>query len=427
MIAKRLTYQPLSSSDQPLWVDLPLSKSIAARHLILTSICQQDQFIPEVSSSEDTPQDLLALSNALDAFVSGETAINVRESGTAMRLMLAYIAARAKQAIRLSGTARQHDRPISSLVDALKLLGADIQYLEKDGYPPLLIYPSELKGSSIVVDASKSSQYLSALLLIAPLLKSSSFKIRPLNGLIASKPYALITIAVMKEYGFIWEEQADLFVYRGQTSTNRGQSINIERDWSAASYWYMLQVLHPENKILLGGISLTSLQGDSTLLIKLYQTLGVISKEIPQGIELIPGKQVDRSIIEINCNEQPDLVPTLVATLIALEQAFRIKGITHLRLKESDRIQALATELRKIGVQLQTEQDTIAWDGTQQIMSTKAPVTLKSYRDHRVVMALAPLMAKYSPYGVLIDDVECVSKSYPAYWRELTKLGYNLN
>ena len=394
---------------------------------MLSAICKRN--IPSLGEHiESIPRDLIDLVKALTDFDEGKTVINVAESGTAMRFMLSYISVHTQSKIRLEGTGRQHERPIKPLVDALLQLGCNITYLEKPGYPPLLIEPAEIAPKPIKLDASKSSQYLSSLLLLTPLIEDKAFSIEPIGGMIASRPYIDITIEILREYGFHWQYIDGVF--RVASIPEKHLNINnlqLEGDWSAASYFYMLQRLHPAESIQLKNLIIPSLQGDSKLLIKLYLDLGVITTEVENGIRLSLGKGRNTTeAIVVSCNQQPDLVPALVATFIGLNQRFRIEGIAHLRLKESDRIAALTTEISKLGIDLKANDDSLEWDGQSSQRLIAEPFKLSTYQDHRIAMALAPLMASRNKLGVIIDNPECVSKSFPSYWAEIEKLGYTL-
>ncbi len=426
MVEKILIYKK-SEIKGTKEISLPLSKSIGARHLMLSAICKRN--VPSLGEHiEAIPRDLIDLVKALKDFDEGKTVINVAESGTAMRFMLSYISVHTQRKIRLEGTGRQHERPIKPLVDALLQLGCNITYLEKTGYPPLLIEPAEIAPKPIKLDASKSSQYLSSLLLLAPLIEDKAFSIEPIGGMIASRPYIDITIEILREYGFHWQYIDGVFRVASIPENHLNiNNLQLEGDWSAASYFYMLQRLHPAESIQLKNLIIPSLQGDSKLLIKLYLDLGVITTEVENGIRLSLGKGRNTTeAIVVSCNQQPDLVPALVATFIGLNQRFRIEGIAHLRLKESDRIAALTTEISKLGIDLKANEDSLEWDGQSSQRSITEPFKLSTYQDHRIAMALAPLMASRNKLGVIIDNPECVSKSFPSYWAEIEKLGYTL-
>ena len=426
MAEKILTYRSLEVKGTKE-ISLPLSKSIGARHLMLSAICKRNVFSLG-EHIESIPRDLIDLVKALTDFDEGKTVINVAESGTAMRFMLSYISVHTQSKVRLEGIGRQHERPIKPLVDALLQLGCNITYLEKTGYPPLLIEPAEITPKSIKLDASKSSQYLSSLLLLAPLIKDKAFSIEPIGGMIASRPYIDITIEILREYGFHWQYIDGVF--RVASILEKHLNINnlqLEGDWSAASYFYMIQRLHPAESIQLKKLIIPSLQGDSKLLIKLYQDLGVITTEVENGVRLSPGKGRNTTeAIVVSCNQQPDLAPALVATLIGLNKRNSKERKSQLRIKESNRLYSLTTEISKLGIDLKANEDSLEWDGQSSQRSITEPFKLSTYQDHRIAMALAPLMASRNKLGVVIDNPECVSKSFPSYWAEIEKLGYTL-
>lgn len=426
---------PDISQPKDLAFRLPLSKSLEARHLMLRAIggaSSQDSVAPD----NELPQDIKALQTALYSASIGDKHINVGESGTAMRMMLAYLAATAQSNTVLEGEARQHERPIAPLVDALKSLGANIAYLQKEGYPSLLISPSQLVAREVILDASISSQYLSALLLIAPLVEGTNYAIDTRSRGIASRPYAEMTRALMLEYNYLWQEQEGLYHYLGKaTKPTQAISPRSEADWSAASYAYMLlclgqrEVQQASLSLRLDGLEIDSLQGDSTLLPTLFETLGVYTQNLNHSIRLGLQTRETTDLITLNCQDTPDLVPALTASFIAQQQAFRLNGIAHLRHKESDRLAVLQQELRKVGINLGVTNDSLFWDGYHDtgIINADNPIHLDPHQDHRIAMALAPLMAKLLPQGVVVLNADSVEKSFPHYWAEITKLGYTSN
>lgn len=409
---------------------LPPSKSIEARRLILASL----RGLPLTcysGTASNLPDDLVVLREALLALEQGESTISVGESGTAMRFMLAYIAARTTNAVQLLGMGRQHERPIKPLVDALRLLGADITYIKTEGYPPLLIKPSKLKAQRIELDASKSSQYLSALLLIAPLIEGEGYSIDTSRYGLTSLPYALITIKEMRDAGFIWQQNGLLFSYQSTSVARVSCCPRIEADWSAASYAYLLMSILDKNlagyttELRLPNLVNSSSQGDSKVLTTIYEALGVRTTIETGGVMLSLMEAESDSPIVLDCRNTPDLVPALVASMVANGRRFTLTGVAHLRIKESNRLEALQTELDKVGVRLTVDDDSISWDGERNpIQSLDVPLILNPHHDHRIAMALAPLMAKLSPLGVIVDDADCVTKSYPMYWQEIEKLDY---
>lgn len=427
---------PLLNGDS---ISLPPSKSIAARMLILRAL--QDSFtIPDTYAPATLPEDLYHLSVALSLSRQSSTqVISVGESGTAMRFMLAYLCAKpCTEDIRLEGEGRQHQRPIAPLVDALRSLGARIDYIEQEGYPPLLIHPCRLTAQSIELDASESSQYLSALLLIAPLVTGEQeYKIKLLKeGNLASAPYVEITRSCMRQEGFIWQQTGDVFSYTSEEtkSTERLEDMFVEGDWTAVSYVYLLSLLSQysgvgsTSSLYVKNMSLPSIQGDCQVLVDIARRLGVDTERDSKGIRLISHRgRLLPSNMELDCYDTPDLVPTLVAMLLTLKIPFTLRRVAHLRLKESDRLMALVQECSKIGFDLIEGEQTLSWDGTRREYPQGAPIRLETYGDHRIAMALAPLFASLHQGGVEVQNPEVVKKSFPSYWSLLTSVGYRIN
>ena len=399
---------------------LPPSKSLWARVLLLDVL--QDK-LPYLEFAEGTPQDILALHAALRTYQEGAEEINVSESGTAMRFICAYLAVTTQRPVRLSGTGRQHERPIAPLVEALRSQGAKIAYLNHEGYPPLLIEPSTFAWQGCELDASSSSQYLSALLLLAPALPVG-FQVDTRRYGLASRPYALMTIAQLREQGFIWEEEpSGLFCYRGKKEEDSRSTSPFERgyeaDWSAASYAYALLSLLPiGSTIELSGLALPSLQGDAAYLVQLFEQLGVHTEKTEAGICIThtteEGKHAPFTAHMSHC---PDLVPAVVSALIGRSEAFTLSGVAHLRIKESDRLQALADELAKLGVKLTLGPDSLSWDGKTPLSVHSSAPSLSPHGDHRIAMALA-LLALRVP-KLRMQEPEVVAKSFPHFWQEV--------
>ena len=399
---------------------LPPSKSLWARALLLDAL--QDK-LPYLEFAEGTPQDILTLHAALRTYQEGAEEINVSESGTAMRFICAYLAVTTQRPVRLSGTGRQHERPIAPLVEALRSQGAKIAYLNHEGYPPLLIEPSTFAWQGCELDASSSSQYLSALLLLAPTLPIG-FEVDTRRYGLASRPYALMTIAQLREQGFIWEEASSgLFRYRGKMEEDSRSTSPLDRgyeaDWSAASYAYALLSLLPiGSTIELSGLALPSLQGDAAYLVQLFEQLGVHTEKTEAGICIThtteEGKHAPFTAHMSHC---PDLVPAVVSALIGRSEAFTLSGVAHLRIKESDRLQALADELAKLGVKLTLGPDSLSWDGKTPLSVHSSAPSLSPHGDHRIAMALA-LLALRVP-KLRMQEPEVVAKSFPRFWQEV--------
>ena len=399
---------------------LPPSKSLWARALFLDALRGK---LPHFDFAEGTPLDILALHAALHACQEGADEINVSESGTAMRFVCAYLAVTTQHPVRLSGTGRQHERPIAPLVEALRSQGAKITYLNHEGYPPLLIEPCTFTWQGCELDASSSSQYLSALLLLTPALPVG-FRVDTRCYGLASRPYALMTIAQLREQGFIWEEESSgLFCYQGKKEEDScGASPHdrgYEADWSAESYAYALLSLLPvSSTIKLSGLTLPSLQGDAAYLVQFFEQLGVLTEKTGDGIRITHTEQrPSRVCFTAHMSDCPDLVPAIVTALVGRGAAFRLSGVAHLRIKESDRLQALADELAKLGVKLTLGPDSLSWDGKTPLTAHGSAPTLSPHGDHRIAMALA-LLALRVP-KLRMQEPEVVAKSFPCFWQEV--------
>lgn len=409
--------QVLTKATHGTW-RLPASKSLWARALLLEAITQQGH-IKREALPLDIPEDIRALQEALVAYDQGATEINVGESGTAMRFMTAYLAATASRPLTLSGLGRQHQRPIAPLVTALRELGAHISYLEEEGYPPLQFTPGTHFGGLAHLDASSSSQYLSALLLLCPRMKVG-YTIDTREEHIASYPYALMTLEQLRAYGYLWEEAPrGYFSYLGQREVTTPPPL-YEADWSAASYAYALSSLLPiGSTIKLQGLSLPSLQGDATHLVHIFKLLGIDTEPTEGGIMITQrGKPTpSHEPLALHMNECPDLVPAVVVALVGKNIPFILTGVAHLRIKESDRLQALSDELAKLGVRLSLGKDSLVWDGTTPLVSDYTDSTLSPHGDHRIAMALS-LLALRLP-SLRMEHPEVVGKSFPNFWREV--------
>lgn len=412
---------------------LPVSKSLVARTLVL-SYLEGRSTLP-ATETQALPEDIRALHTAIAELRQGRTDISVRESGTAMRLMAAAIAATTSHhPVRLYGLGRQHERPIAPLVDALRALGADIAYLDQEGFPPLSIRPSRLQARTVELDASASSQYLSALLLIAPVIEGTGYSIHLGSAGLTSAPYAEMTRQMMAQAGYHWTVEGRVYRYAGRSTS--GHDFPIERDWTAASYAYLLMTLATKpsaesqpQSLLLEGLRLPSLQGDSLHLPSIAQHLGIRTEVMPDAIRLTHATSRPTTFplpLAYDCQACPDLVPTIVAMAIGSGCALKLHGVATLRLKESDRLMALANECASLGVILTIGHDQLSWDGRRTPMDSSEPLRLRTYADHRIAMALAPLMSALHPGGVVVEDADVVGKSFPNYWDVLRAFGYQL-
>lgn len=399
-------------------INLPSSKSISNRALVISAMAGSSYQPQNLSDCDDTEVIIAALKDMPDV-------INIKAAGTAMRFMTAYLAATANNGEHtITGTERMQNRPIAILVDALRYLGADITYEKKEGYPPLHIKGKALEGGHLEVVGNISSQYISALLMIGPILKNG-LELK-LTGEIASRPYIDLTLWTMKEYGADAEwTDVDTITVKPQPYKEL-TDYTIENDWSASSYWYEMMALNcnPDSVIKLEGLMDNSKQGDSVVKY-IFSLLGVKSEfENRDSISNITLK-AHRCLLprfDYDFTGSPDLAQTIVVACCALGVKFKFTGLASLKIKETDRIEALKTELKKVGYIIRDENDnTLIWDG-ETCEPTFEPID--TYEDHRMALAFAPLAFKFSQ--IEINNPEVVSKSYPHYWEDLKKVGFEI-
>ena len=391
-------------------VQLPASKSISNRALILNALSYSPYDIQNLSDCDDTEVMVKALNSDSRDF-------DIKAAGTAMRFLTAFLSKIVGE-WTITGTERMKNRPIKLLVDALNSLGARIEYMEKEGYPPLRIFGSALQGGEISLAGGVSSQYISALLMIAPLMEKGLTL--HLEGNIISRPYINLTLQLMEQFGVkaIWNGQTIKILPQEYKPIR----FTVESDWSAASYWYTIMALSKNAEIELLGLFKNSLQGDAAGA-KLFAQLGVGTTFTDRGVMLKYNGNVTKKLIYNFVNE-PDLAQTFVVTCVLLNIPFRFTGLQSLKIKETDRIEALKTELRKLGYLLTDSNDSILeWNGER--CEPEADPIIATYEDHRMAMAFAPA-ALVLPKGLKVADPEVVTKSYPAYWEDLRKAGFAL-
>ena len=393
-------------------IDLPASKSISNRVLLLNALCATPGRLSNLAQCDDTDAVLSALAQP-DA-----SEVNIGAAGTAMRFLTAYFATREGREVVIDGTERMRQRPIGVLVDALRQLGADIEYVEAEGYPPLKITGTRLHGGALTVSGSVSSQYITAILLIAPVIGGITLTIK---GEIMSRPYIDMTLALMARYGVKaeWRENV-IHVPAGEYTA---LDFTVEADWSAASYWWAMQAIVPQSRISLKGLEPQSLQGDSRIA-ELMSQMGVTGNWCGRYLDL-------RSNGGVGCccstfadlSDTPDIAQTLVVMLCLMGRPFRITGLRTLRIKETDRLEALRTELRKLGYVVKVEgDDAISWHF--ETTAAEASPHICTYHDHRMAMAFAPAAIRFP--GLIIDDAQVVSKSYPLFWEHLRQAGFKI-
>ncbi|MCI7032140.1 MAG: 3-phosphoshikimate 1-carboxyvinyltransferase [Bacteroidales bacterium] len=393
-------------------IDLPASKSISNRVLLLNALCATPGRLSNLAQCDDTDAVLSALAQP-DA-----SEVNIGAAGTAMRFLTAYFATREGREVVIDGTERMRQRPIGVLVDALRQLGADIEYVEAEGYPPLKITGTRLHGGALTVSGSVSSQYITAILLIAPVIGGITLTI---EGEIMSRPYIDMTLALMARYGVKaeWRENV-IHVPAGEYTA---LDFTVEADWSAASYWWAMQAIVPQSRISLKGLEPQSLQGDSRIA-ELMSQMGVTGNWCGRYLDL-------RSNGGVGCccstfadlSGTPDIAQTLVVMLCLMGRPFRITGLRTLRIKETDRLEALRTELRKLGYVVKVEgDDAISWHF--ETTAAEASPHICTYHDHRMAMAFAPAAIRFP--GLIIDDAQVVSKSYPLFWEHLRQAEFKI-
>ena len=396
-------------------INLPASKSISNRALVISAMAGSSIQPSNLSDCDDTEVIIAALKDMPDV-------INIKAAGTAMRFMTAYLASTPGEHT-ITGTERMQNRPIRILVDALRYLGADISYEKNEGYPPLHIKGKSLEGGHLEVVGNISSQYISALLMIGPMLKNG-LELK-LTGEIASRPYIDLTLWTMKEYGAD-AEWTDMDTITVKPQPYKATPYMIENDWSASSYWYEMMALNAniDSSIKLEGLMDSSKQGDSVVKY-IFSLLGVKSEFENRDTITNVMLKTNRCLLpkfEYDFTGSPDLTQTIVVACCALGVKFKFTGLASLKIKETDRIEALKTELKKVGYVIHDENDnTLYWDG-ETCEASFAPID--TYEDHRMAMAFAPLAFKFPQ--IEINNPEVVSKSYPHYWEDLRKVGFEI-
>lgn len=392
-------------------IALPTSKSISNRALLIAALCGDSPQVLRPALCDDTAVMIEALSHS-----GGH--INVGAAGTAMRFLTAYFATREGLTVTLDGVERMRHRPIGLLVDTLRSLGASIEYLGQEGYPPLHITGKAMHGGDVVMDGGTSSQFISAVMMVLPAIGGGSIR---LVGDIVSMPYIHMTAAVMSDMGAHVNFTGDtITIGNGYT----GKDYLVEGDWSAAAPWYALAALLPQSQLTLNGLNADSIQGDRHL-VELGRQLGIASRFDAAGVTLDTSHFIGCCCSAFaDMSATPDLTMSWAVLLCLLERSFRMTGVRTLRLKESDRVEALREELSKLGYVLKIEgDDAISWYG-EKVPVTQEPPVIDTHGDHRLAMAFAPAAVRFP--GLIIRDADVVSKSYPGYWRHLEQCGFTI-
>ncbi|MDR1678199.1 MAG: 3-phosphoshikimate 1-carboxyvinyltransferase [Prevotellaceae bacterium] len=389
-------------------IALPASKSISNRALILSSLAYSDLPVENLSDCDDTTVMLAALN-------SDKAVFDIGAAGTSMRFLTAFLSKIVGEWI-LTGSERMKQRPIRLLVDALNSLGARIEYAENEGFPPLRIFGSALKGGKIELDGGVSSQYISALLMIAPTMQEGLQL--TLTGDIISMPYIRLTLQMMEEFGVkaYWKNNTITI----PPQPYKAVCYTVEADWSAASYWYEMVALCDEGDIFLQGLQKNSFQGDAKIA-EIFKLLGVKTVYEKSGVRITKkGKPIDN--MRYNFVDQPDMAQTFAVCCCMLAVPFRFSGLQSLKIKETDRIAALIAEMRKAGFVLrEPAPGQLEWAGER--CQTPDNIVIDTYDDHRMAMAFAPIALRMP---LAINNPQVVTKSYPSFWDDLRAVGFGI-
>ena len=399
------------------------SKSETNRLLLLQAL-YPNLTIENTSNSDDSEVMAKALSTACQTEL-----VEVHHAGTAMRFLTAFFAIQENREVVLTGSSRMKERPIKILVDALRQLGAEITYEENEGFPPIRIKGKKLIQNKVSLQANVSSQYISALLLIAPKLENGIEL--TLIGEITSIPYIKMTLSLLNEIGVETSFVGNLISVKPLVTpsmSSRAQSrdegpnpksLIVESDWSSASYYYSIVALSEiGTSITLSSYKKNSLQGDSVL-VEIYKKLGVETKyNSDNSISISKSFNIQPKTINLNLNNAPDIAQTIAVTCFGLGLDCHLEGLQTLKIKETDRLEALKNELEKLGAKVSTTDESLTLVSTGILRSN---IKIKTYQDHRMAMAFAPLAVKTE---IVIEDAAVVSKSYPDFWNDLKKIGF---
>ncbi|MEO1033059.1 MAG: 3-phosphoshikimate 1-carboxyvinyltransferase [Bacteroidota bacterium] len=387
------------------------SKSESNRALLLQALYPQVS-IENVSNSDDS----VLMKKAL---TSKDDSIDIHHAGTAMRFLTAYFSIQEGRDMILTGSSRMKERPIKILVDALRDLGADIAYVENEGCPPLRIKGKKITHSKVTLKANVSSQYISALLLIASRLDKGLEL--TLDGMITSVPYIKMTLSLLDQLGIDNSFEGNTIVVKPFSPQFESKTIVVESDWSSASYYYSIVALSDlDTEITLSTYKKESLQGDSVLA-EVYQTFGVKTIFDQNKITLRKSSIVDpKSAIQLDLSNAPDIAQTIAVTAFGLGLECYLTGLHTLKIKETDRLVALKIELEKLGAEVSITEATLHLKPAETINND---ISIATYNDHRMAMAFAPLGLKTTLH---IQNADVVSKSYPQFWEDLSTVGFRL-
>lgn len=398
------------------------SKSETNRLLLLQAL--YPNLVLENTSNSDDSEVMLEVLKNFQLSTSNIQLFDIHHAGTAMRFLTAFFAIQEGKEVVLTGSSRMKERPIRILVEALNQLGAEISYEEKDGFPPIKIKGKKLTKNKVSLPANVSSQYISALLLIAPKLENGLEL--TLEGEITSVPYIKMTLALLNEIGIETSFKENI-IKVNQLQTINSKQITVESDWSSASYWYSIIALSEiGTEIQLSSYKKNSLQGD-TVLAEIYRNFGVetdfcTNLMLLRKVENLKPDQSDNELakqtLNLKLNNCPDIAQTIAVTCFGLGIGCHLTGLHTLKIKETDRLEALKNELTKLGAIISVTNDSLTLQPTEGINEN---VCIATYQDHRMAMAFAPLALKTS---IHIENAEVVSKSYPTFWEDLKQVGF---
>ena len=412
-----LKLQKSSIVNRQSLIKITGSKSETNRLLLLQAL-YPNIALDNTSNSDDSEVMVEAL---LKSKIKNQKSliIDVHHAGTAMRFLTAFFAIHEGKEVILTGSSRMKERPIKILVEALRQLGAEISYEENEGFPPIKIIGKKLTQSKVSLPANVSSQYISALLLIAPKLENGLEL--TLEGEITSVPYIKMTLALLHEIGVETSFQNNIIKVNSTPETRNSQHVTIESDWSSASYWYSIVALSDiGTQITLSSYKQDSLQGDSAL-VDIYKNFGVETVfNSNNSIRILKDSNLKLETLNFELNNCPDIAQTIAVTCFGLGIGCNLTGLHTLKIKETDRLEALKTELSKLGANISVTVDSLT---IQQSNNLNSNIKIATYQDHRMAMAFAPLALKTS---LIIQDPEVVSKSYPTFWEDLKNIGFQV-
>ncbi len=398
-----------SKADLQAQIAVTGSKSETNRLLLLKALFPNIT-LANTSNSDD--------SEVMQAALNGNSEIvDIHHAGTAMRFLTAYFAVNEGRDVTLTGSPRMKERPIKILVEALRQLGSKIEYVENEGFPPIKIMGQKLTKNEVSLPANVSSQYISALLLIAAKLENGIEL--TLEGEITSIPYIKMTLALLNDLGIPTSFEGNIIKVHSKTAVESKEMV-VESDWSSASYFFSLVALANEgSEISLTSYKETSLQGDSAL-VEIYKKMGVETHFEGNKMTLVKAPNFKFATLNLDLNNTPDIAQTIVVTCLGLGIGCHLTGLHTLKIKETDRLEALRIELTKLGANISVTNDSLTLVASNDIISN---VKIATYNDHRMAMAFAPLALKVP---IIIENAEVVSKSYPDFWEDLKKLGFEI-